>query len=54
MNIFKLLAIITAIAALSGCAHQIQLNPNTDSFVSSDKIINTTVTIFQMKIGKKL
>ena len=43
MNIFKLLAIITAIAALSGCAHQIQLNPNTDSFVSSDKIINTTV-----------
>jgi hypothetical protein len=43
MNKLKSFAIIVAIALLSGCAHQIQLNPNTDAFVESDVIINTVV-----------
>jgi hypothetical protein len=43
MNKFKSLLIVITMTVLSGCAHQIQMNPNTDSFVSSEKIINAVV-----------
>jgi hypothetical protein len=43
MNIFKSFTIILTLVALSGCAHQINLNPNTDSFVSSEKVISAVV-----------
>jgi len=43
MNKFKLFVSFLAIAVLSGCAHQIQMNPNTGSFVESDKEINMVV-----------
>lgn len=43
MKQLKSFVIITAIAVLSGCAHPIKMNPNTDSFVSSGKQINASV-----------
>lgn len=43
MNKFKLFVFFLAISVLSGCSHQIQMNPNTDSFVESSNKINMIV-----------
>lgn len=53
MNKFKSFAVIVAIALLSGCAHQIQLNPNTDSFVESEKKIDTVVGYYLSEEDRK-
>ncbi|MFT6269580.1 MAG: hypothetical protein ACJAVV_002406 [Alphaproteobacteria bacterium] len=42
MRLFKLAAIVSAFY-LSGCAHQIQLNPKTDEFVQSSAKSDATV-----------
>ena len=53
MNKFKSFAVIVAIALLSGCAHKIQLNPNTAAFVESEKRIDTVVGYYLSEEDRK-
>lgn len=43
MNRLILFSVVIASIFLTGCAHQIQMNPKTDSFSESTKIINKVV-----------
>jgi len=53
MNKIMLLALIVCSAFLSGCAHQIQINPNTSAFVESEKKIDKVVGYYLSEEDRK-